>query len=513
MNGHGKSDRLVVPGKSPNNAGPSVAEGMEGRSLAKGNMDQQNTSRTQSRTESVPSALDRVRELARKDRKARFTALLHHVTVDRLREAFLALRRNVAPGVDGETWEHYAEEMEDRLRNLHGRVHRGAYRAKPSRRVLIPKGDGKERVLGIASLEDKIVQRAIVEVLEAIYEEDFVGFSYGFRPGRSPHHALDALSVGIYRKKVSWVLDADIRGFFDAIDHGWLLRFVEHRIGDPRVLRLIRKWLSAGVLENAKRSATRVGTPQGATVSPLLANVYLHYVLDLWADHWRRTQARGEMIIVRFADDIVVGFQHRADAERFGHALRERLAEFGLDLHRDKTRLIEFGRFAAGEPQSTWPQEAGDLRLPGLHAHLWSDERRKVPAGTTYDAKTDAGEAEGGEGRAHAPPASSGTRSGEVVGKRRPRSCQLLRRADEYLRRLGIPSRGSQTLAPRAVAAKPEGSCPVDAHGTLSQPMDPISPSSSSLARRAVQRSYPRQEPSALAAHAGICAGGGPKPH
>jgi RNA-directed DNA polymerase len=347
MNGHGKSDRLVVPGKSPNNAGPSVAEGMEGRSLAKGNMDQQNTSRTQSRTESVPSALDRVRELARKDRKARFTALLHHVTVDRLREAFLALRRNVAPGVDGETWEHYAEEMEDRLRNLHGRVHRGAYRAKPSRRVLIPTGDGKERVLGIASLEDKIVQRAIVEVLEAIYEEDFVGFSYGFRPGRSPHHALDALSVGIYRKKVSWVLDADIRGFFDAIDHGWLLRFVEHRIGDPRVLRLIRKWLSAGVLENAKRSATRVGTPQGATVSPLLANVYLHYVLDLWADHWRRTQARGEMIIVRFADDIVVGFQHRADAERFGHALRERLAEFGLDLHRDKTRLIEFGRFAA----------------------------------------------------------------------------------------------------------------------------------------------------------------------
>jgi group II intron reverse transcriptase/maturase len=269
------------------------------------------------------------------------------VTVDRLRESFLALRRNAAPGVDGETWEHYAEGMEERLRDLHGRVHRGAYRAKPSRRVLIPKGDGSERALGIAALEDKIVQRAVVEVLEAIYEGDFVGFSYGFRPGRSPHHALDALSVGIYRRKVNWVLDADIRGFFDAIDHEWLLRFVEHRIGDPRVLRLIQKWLSAGVLENGKRSATRVGTPQGATVSPLLANVYLHYVFDLWADHWRRTQARGEMIIVRFADDIVVGFQHRADAERFGAALRERLATFGLDLHRDKTRLIEFGRFAA----------------------------------------------------------------------------------------------------------------------------------------------------------------------
>jgi len=303
MNGRGKSDRLVVPGKLPNNAGPSAAEEVEGRSLAKGNTDQQNTSRTQSRTERVPSALDRVRELARKDRTVRFTTLLHHVTVDRLRDAFLTLRRNAAPGVDGETWEHYAEEMEERLRDLHGRVHRGAYRAKPSRRILIPKGDGQERALGIAALEDKIVQRAIVEVLHAIYEEDFVGFSYGFRPGRSPHHALDALSVGIYRKKVSWVLDADIRGFFDAIDHEWLLRFVEHRIGDPRVLRLIRKWLSAGVLEDGKRSATRQGTPQGATVSPLLANVYLHYAFDLWADHWRRTQARGEMIIVRFADD------------------------------------------------------------------------------------------------------------------------------------------------------------------------------------------------------------------
>jgi group II intron reverse transcriptase/maturase len=351
MNGHGKSDRLVVPGKPSNNAGTPAAEEVEGRSLAKGNTGQQNTPRTQRRTHGVPSALDRVRELARKDRKVRFTALLHHVDLDRLREAFLALRRNAAPGVDGETWEHYAEEMEERLRDLHDRVQRGAYRAKPSRRVLIPKADGTERALGIAALEDKIVQRAVAEVLHAIYEGDFVGFSYGFRPGRGPHHALDALAVGICRKKVSWVLDADIRGFFDTIDHRWLLRFLGHRIGDPRLLRLIQKWLRAGVVEKGRRSATEFGTPQGATISPLLANVYLHYAFDLWADHWRRRHARGDIVIVRFADDLVVGFQHREDAERLEHALRERLAGFGLELHASKTRLIEFGRFAAGNRQ------------------------------------------------------------------------------------------------------------------------------------------------------------------
>jgi group II intron reverse transcriptase/maturase len=347
MNGHGKSDRLVVPGKPSNKAGSSAAEGVEGRSLAEGNTDQQNTPWTQSRNECVPSALDRVREVARRDKEVRFTALLHHVTVDLLRESFLALRRNAAPGVDGETWRHYAAEMEERLRDLHGRVHRGAYRAKPSRRVLIPKADGKERTLGIAALEDKVVQRAVVELLNAIYEEDFVGFSYGFRPGRSPHHALDALWVGIHRKKVNWVLDADIRGFFDAIDHGWLLRFLEHRIADPRLLRLIQKWLKAGVADEGSRSATEAGTPQGATISPLLANVYLHYAFDLWANHWRERRARGDVVIVRFADDLVVGFQHRADAERFKQDLQERFLRFALELHSDKTRLVEFGRFAA----------------------------------------------------------------------------------------------------------------------------------------------------------------------
>ena len=277
----------------------------------------------------------------------RFTALLHHVTPDRLRAAFLALRRDAAPGVDGETWQHYAEEMEERIQDLHRRVHQGAYRAKPSRRVLIPKPDGRQRPLGIATLEDKIVQRAVVEVLNAVYEEDFLGFSYGFRPSRSPHHALDALATGILRKKVNWVLDADIRGFFDAIDHGCLMRFLKHRIGDRRILRLIQKWLRAGIVEDGRRTKSEMGTPQGATISPLLANGYLHYVFDLWANQWRRQKARGDVIIVRFADDIVVGFEHRDDAERFRRELRDRLAKFCLELNDEKTRLVEFGRYAA----------------------------------------------------------------------------------------------------------------------------------------------------------------------
>jgi group II intron reverse transcriptase/maturase len=305
MDGQGKSDRPVVPAKLPNNVVPAAtAEVVEGRGLAKGNTGQQNAPRTQSRTR-APSALDRVREAARRDRKARFTALLHHLTIDRLREAFFALQRKAAAGADGVTWEQYRAELEDNLRGLHGRLQRGAYRAKPSRRVYIPKADGRRRPLGIASLEDKIVQRAVVEVLNAIFEVDFLGFSYGFRPGRSPHDALDALATAIYRKKVNWVLDADIRGFFDAIDHGWLIRFIEHRIADRRILRLIRKWLSAGVLEEGKWEKNEEGTPQGATISPLLANLFLYYVFDLWAQQWRRRNAGGEVILVRYADDFI----------------------------------------------------------------------------------------------------------------------------------------------------------------------------------------------------------------
>lgn len=276
----------------------------------------------------------------------RFTALLHHVDIDRLRVAFHALERGAAPGIDGVTWEQYAEHLEENLRDLHGRLHRGAYQAKPSRRAYIPKVDGRQRPLGIAALEDKVIQRAVVEVLNAIYETDFLGFSYGFRPGRSQHDALDALAVGIFRRKVNWVLDADIRGFFDAIDHGWLVKFLEHRIGDQRVVRLVKKWLAAGVLEDGTWARSEVGSPQGATVSPLLANVYLHHALDLWVQRWRSKEARGDLVIVRYADDFIVGFQHRSDAERFRVELSQRLAKFGLELHPEKTRLIAFGKFA-----------------------------------------------------------------------------------------------------------------------------------------------------------------------
>lgn len=347
MHGRGKSDRPVVPEKPSNNAGPAAAEGVEGRGLAKGNGVWQNTSRTQSRNEGVSHALDRVRQVARRDKSERFTALLHHVTLESRRVAFLSLRRDAAPGIDGETWQHYVEGVEDKLRDLHERVQRGAYRAKASRRVLIPKPDGGQRPLGIATLEDKIVQRAIVEVLNAIYEEDFLGFSHGFRPGRSPHHALDALATGILRKKVNWVLDADIRGFFDAINHGWMMKFLEHRIADRRVLRLIQKWLSAGVMEGGRWAASEVGSPQGATVSPLLANLYLHYALDLWVQQWRKRHAHGDLVIVRYADDFIVGFQHESDAKRFLDDLRERLRRFSLELHPDKTRRLRFGQFAA----------------------------------------------------------------------------------------------------------------------------------------------------------------------
>jgi RNA-directed DNA polymerase len=347
MNGHGKSDRPKVPMKSPNKAGQPAAEEMEGRGLAKGNPRQQNAPRTP-RRQGAPSALERVRQAARRDRKMRFTALLHHIyDLDMLRAAYLGLKREAAPGVDGETWRHYGEALEENLQDLAERLKRGAYRAKPVRRVYIPKADGRQRPLGVTALEDKLVQRATVEVLNAIYETDFLGFSYGFRPGRSQHQALDALYAGLLTRKVNWVLDVDIRGFFDAIDHGWLVQFVEHRIADRRVVRLIQKWLNAGVLEEGKRIRVGEGTPQGGSASPLLANLYLHYVFDLWVQAWRRKQARGDVIVVRFADDIVLGFENESEAGRFRQELAERLGKFGLELHPEKTRLLEFGPTAA----------------------------------------------------------------------------------------------------------------------------------------------------------------------
>jgi RNA-directed DNA polymerase len=348
MHGHRESDSPIVPAKPPNEAEPEAKEAVEERGLAEGNWLERNMSRTQSRP-GMPSALERIRQAARRDRRQRFTALLHHVyDIERLGVAYFALRREAAPGIDGKTWRQYGEDLQSNLEELSERLRRGAYRAKPVRRAYIAKvgKPGELRPLGVPVLEDKIVQRATVEVLNALYEEDFVGFSYGFRPHRSPHQALDALWLGIMREKVNWVLDADIRGFFDTLEHGWLVKFIEHRVADRRVVRLIQKWLKAGVMEEGKRTHSEIGTVQGGSISPLLANIYLHYVFDLWIQQWRRTKARGEVVVVRFADDFVVGFEQKEDGERLISELRERLARFGLELHSEKTRLIEFGRYA-----------------------------------------------------------------------------------------------------------------------------------------------------------------------
>ena len=346
MNGLEKSDSAIVAMKPANKAGVPVAEWVERRAGTKGNAGQPRTCRTQSRS-SVSPGLERVRQAAKQRKKEKFTALLHHVTVDLLRGAYYALKRKAAAGVDGLRWRDYEVDLEDNLQDLHARVQGGAYRALPVRRRYIPKPGGKQRPLGIAALEDKIVQRAVVAVLNAIYEEDFLGFSYGFRPKRNQHQALDALAVGICKTSVNWILDADIRSFFDLVSQDWLVRFLGHRIGDERIIRLVRKWLKAGVLEDGEWSVSEEGTPQGAVVSPLLANVYLHYVFDLWAQRWRRREAKGNVIIVRYADDIVMGFEHEADARSFMEAMRLRFEQFLLVLHPDKTRLLEFGRHAA----------------------------------------------------------------------------------------------------------------------------------------------------------------------
>ena len=319
---------------------------VEGRPLTKENAEEPNPYRTPSR-ESGPSGLDRVREAAKGDPKMRFTALLHHVNIELLGSSYYNLKRQAAAGVDGMTWQEYGDGLEERLVDLHGRIHGGAYHAKPSRRVWIAKGDGRQRPLGIAALEDKIAQAAVVQVLNQIWEEDFLNFSYGFRPGRSQHDALDALYVGITSKKVNYVVDLDIRSFFDKVEHDHLEKFVRHRIGDERLVRLILKWLRAGVNEQGQWFETKEGTPQGAVISPLLANLYLHYVLDLWVKAWRKKVAHGEVIVVRYADDAVLGFQYREEAEKFLEELRERVRKFGLELHPEKTRLIEFGRYAA----------------------------------------------------------------------------------------------------------------------------------------------------------------------
>jgi group II intron reverse transcriptase/maturase len=347
MHVEGKSHESVVPTTTANNgATEAPAESDEGRDSAKRNVEQTALRRTPGRTKRKSRGLHGVREAARQDSTLKFTALLHHVNEDCLTEAFFNLKKSAAVGVDGVTWQDYEQNLEANIVDLHDRLHRGAYRALPSRRVWIPKPDGRQRPLGIASLEDKIVQQAALWVLQSIYEQDFLGFSYGFRPGRSQHNALDALTVAITSKKVNWILDADVEGFFDAIDHAWLIEFLERRIGDRRILRLIRKWLHAGILEEGEWSETMAGSPQGSVISPLLSNVYLHYVFDLWIEWWRKHHCRRDVVVVRYADDFVMGFESHAEATACLEALQQRFARFGLRLHEGKTRLLEFGRYA-----------------------------------------------------------------------------------------------------------------------------------------------------------------------
>lgn len=361
MHGRGKSDGPIIPEKSPNKAN-EAAEEMEGRGLAKGSLLEQNARRTQCR-ESVNNALERIRQVSKKDKGTQFTALFHHIyNVEALRNAYYGLKRSAAAGADGQTWSGYGENLDENLQDLSRRLGQGAYRPMPVRRVFIPKTDGTKRPLGVPALEDKIVQTAAVGVLNAIYEPLFIGFSYGFRPGRSQHHALDAVSVGITRKKVSWILDADIRGFFDAIDHECLIRLIRMKIGDPRLIRLIQKWLKAGVLWDGTITQTETGTPQGGSVSPVLANIYLHYAYDTWAQKWRKQTAKGDAVFIRYADDSIAGFQYEADARRFLDDLRKQFHEYGLELHPEKTRILEFGRFAAG-----------------------NREKRKLPKPETFD--------------------------------------------------------------------------------------------------------------------------------
>lgn len=346
MNGLQKSDCCEVSMRPANEIEGLIEESEERRRQAKGNTGDTHTRRTQSRG-SVSQGLDRVRERARANKTERFTSLLHLIDLERLKAAYFALKRDAAPGVDGMTWEQYGQHLESNLLDLHGHIHRGAYRASASKRQYIPKSDGQKRPLGIAAIEDKVAQRAVVDVLNAIYEQDFLGFSYGFRPGRSQHDALDALAAGITQTKVNWIVDADIRSFFDSVSHEWLMRFMKHRVGDPRLLRLIAKWLKAGVMEEGMLTVSERGTPQGAVISPLLANIYLHYSYDLWTKRWRERHARGSMIVVRYADDIVCGFEHEAEARRFMAEIQTRFEKFDLTLHDQKTRLLQFGRFAA----------------------------------------------------------------------------------------------------------------------------------------------------------------------
>ena len=447
MHGHEKSDSAIVAKKLPNKAGKPAAEAVERRAGTKGNAGQQSTLRTQIR-EGVSQALDRVRKAARQRKKEKFTALLHHISVKTLHVAFYALKRKAAPGVDGVTWQEYEADLERRLADLHARIHRGAYRPQPSRRTYIPKADGRQRPLAIAALEDKIVQGATVMVLNAIYEEDFLGFSYGFRPGRGAHDALDALAVGITKRKVNYILDADIRSFFDSVSQEWLVRFVEHRIGDKRIIRLIRKWLRAGILEDGTVTVSERGTGQGSVASPLLANIYLHYVFDLWAERWRRQEATGDMIIVRYADDLVLGFQHESDAHRFLDAMRARFEEFALSLHPDKTRLIEFGRHAAVRRARNGLGKPETFNFLGFTFICGRSRRGSFSAQAEIPAGPCEGQAQGNQGGVAAADAPADPRTRELAGAGSPRLLRLPCRAHQLrgARQIQAPNRPAMAV-------------------------------------------------------------------
>ena len=485
-----KSDSVVVAAKPTNKAERSVAEPVEPRTGTKGNAGQQSTRRAQDRG-SVSQALDRVRQAARQRKKEQFTSLLHHVDPAMLRTAFYAMKRDAAPGVDGMTWETYERDLDRRIEDLHARVKSGAYRALPSRRSYIPKEDGSKRPLAVAALEDKIVQRATAAVLSAIYEEDFLGFSYGFRPKRSQHDALDALIVGISSKKVNYILDADIRSFFTEVSQSWVIRFLKHRIGDTRILRLVQKWLRAGVLEDGIVTIEEKGTGQGSVISPLLANVYLHYVFDLWAERWRRREATGDMIMVRYADDIVVGFQHESDARRFWDAMRDRLREFSLSLHPDKTRLIEFGRFAAQNCKKRGLAKPETFKFLGFV--LICDKSRRGDFRIRRKSRGD---------RMH-------TKLREIKEALRQRTHRPIPETGKWLAQVvagyfayhAVPTNGlalsafryhvSRPLASAAVPTQSESQNAMDADDETGRRVSPEAADPSSLAQRAVRRQTP----------------------
>ena len=490
-NGHEKSDPATVAWKPTNEAG-RAGEGAGGAKGGdrEGNADQGGTLRTPS-WEGASHGLDRVRRTARERKEEKFTALLHHVDVAALEEAFFDLKKTAAPGVDGLTWKAYEAELGRRLEDLHSRVHRGAYRATPSRRVYIPKPDGRQRPLVVAALEDKIVQGATTTVLNAIYEEDFLGFSYGFRPGRGAHDATDALVVGINARKVNWILDADIAKFFDTVSQDWLVRFIEHRIGDERVVRLIQKWLKAGVLEDGVVATSDRGTGQGSVISPLLANVYLHYAFDLWAERWRRREATGDMIIVRYADDIIVGFQHESDARRFWNAMRERLGEFALSLHPDKSRLIEFGRFAAADRERRGSNKPETFDFLGF-TFICGKSRK---GGFLIKRKTRADRM-----RAKLKEVKEGLRQRMAPDHRRARPMAgagrrgiptLFRRADQRPRAQRLPLPDPRPMATHASAAQPPGSHEMVADGQPGARIPAQAPGSSPLAQRTFRRQTP----------------------